>query len=57
MHDRSSFLKSFGSERVNKSQKQLKFQKSTFMLLFIILSQIVLENVIFNKIWDFRTAC
>ena len=32
-------------------------QKSTFILLFIILSQIELEKVIFNHMLDFRTAC
>ena len=31
-------------------------QKKLLSYFFVLLSQIELEKVIFNKIWDFRTA-
>ena len=51
------FWKTFGSERVNESQKLLQYEeKNFFAYFFVLLSQIELEKVIFNQIWDFRTA-
>ena len=58
MHKKSCFLKPFGSERVNESQKLVNSpEKYFYPVFFVILSQTELDKVIFSQIWDFRTAC
>ena len=51
------FWKPFESESVTASQKLLKSAEKYFYPTFlIILSQIELEKVNFNQIWDLGTA-
>ena len=57
MHNRACFWKAYCSERVNESQKLVQYaEKNFYAYFFVLLSQIELEKVIFNQIWDFRTA-
>ena len=57
MHNRAFFWKLFGSERVNESQKLLQYAEKKFYPTFSSFSaKLSLEKVIFNQIWDFRTA-
>ena len=57
MHNRACFWKAYISERVNESQKLLQYAEKNFYPAFwVVLSQIELEKVICNQIWDFRTA-
>lgn len=54
---RSSFWKAL-LKRVNESEKLLKSrEKPFFFYIFVIMSQIDFQKVIFSQIWDFRTAC
>ena len=51
------FWKPFGSKCVNESENLLKSAKKVLLsYFFIIVSEIELENVVFNQIWDFRTG-
>ena len=59
MHKRSCFWnwKPLRSQRVNDFQKLLKSTEKLFLsYIFIILSQIKVENVIFSQIWNSSTA-
>ena len=57
MHNRTCVWKPFGSERVNESKKLLQYAEKNFSPTFSSFSAILsLERVIFNGIWDFRTA-
>ena len=57
MHNRTCFWKAFGSERVNESQKLLQDAEKNFYRTFSSFwAKYSLEKVIFNQIWDFRTA-
>ena len=57
MHNRALFWKPFGSERVNESQKLLQYAEKNFYPTFSSFwAKLNLEKVIFNQIWDFRTA-
>ena len=57
MHNRASFWKLFGSERVKESQKLLQYAEENFYPTFSSFpAKLSLEKVIFNQIWDFRTA-
>ena len=54
MHSRAYFWKAYCSERVNESQKLLQYaEKNLLSPFFGLFSQIELEKVIFNQIWDF----
>ena len=49
--------KPIASQRVNESQKLLQYAEKNFYPTFSSFSAIIeLEKVIFNQIWDFRTA-
>ena len=57
MHNRACFWKSFGSESVNDSQKLLQYAEKNFYPTFSLFwAKSSLEKVIFNQIWDFRSA-
>ena len=57
MHNRACFWKLFGSERVKESQKLLQYAEEKFYPTFSLFpAKLSLEKVIFNQIWDFRTA-
>ena len=57
MHNNTCFWKLFGSERVNESQKLLQYAEKNFYPTFSpFWAKLSLEKVIFNQIWDFRTA-
>ena len=57
MHNRASFRKAFGSERVNDSQKLLQYpEKNFYPTISSFSAKLSLEKVIFNQIWDFRNA-
>ena len=57
MHNRTCFSKSFGSERVNESQKLLQYAQKNFYPTFSSFwAKFSLEQAIFKQIWDFRTA-
>ena len=57
MHNRACFSKSFGRERVNESQKLQQYAEKNFYPTFWSLwAKLSLEKVIFNQIWDFRSA-
>ena len=57
MRNRTCVWKPFGSERVNESQKLLHYAEKNFYPSFSSFwAKLGLEKVIFNQIWDLRTA-
>ena len=57
MNNRASFWKSFGGERVTESQKLLQYaEKNFYPTISSFWAKFSLEKVIFNQIWDFRSA-
>ena len=57
MHNRACFWKLFGSEPVNEFQKLLQYaEKNLYPTFSSFSAKLSLEKVIFNQIWDFRTA-